>query len=87
MEKFISIRSPTVEDSPFFVHANGEPMTGFWFRNKLSEGCKDAGIRKVIKGHRIRIGAASEAVNRGIPFHITQNMGDRKVTVRRDTFV
>ena len=87
MGKFISIRSPTVGDSPLFAHANGVPMTGVWFRNKLSESCKEAGIRKVTKGHSIRIGAVSEAVNQGIPFHIIQNMGQWKVTVLSDTSV
>ena len=75
MEKFLNIRPPTTGDSPLFVHIRGMPMTGAWFRNKLSECCKEAGIKKIIKGHSIRIGAASEAVNQGIPFHIIQSMG------------
>ena len=75
MEKFINMRPPTAGDTPLFVHARGIPMTGAWFRNKLSECCKEAGIKKIIKGHSIRIGAASEAVNQGIPFHIIQSMG------------
>ena len=57
------------------MHANDDPITSHWFKKKLTKGCGDAGISKVIKGHSIRIDAAPEAVKRGSPFHIIQDMG------------
>ena len=74
MKKYINERGQ--QDGPLFFHADGSYLSRFQFNKVLEQAVEfvDDTIKK-IKSHSFRIGGATNAICKGIPYEQVKEMG------------
>ena len=81
-QKFIKIR-PNVQEPQFLIHYNGAPLSRYQFSAILRKTLTFCDIKVgCYRSHSFRIGAASEAFNRGIPEETIKLWGRWRSSIR-----
>jgi hypothetical protein len=75
LARYLAIRPPSIPLAALFLHSNGAPMPSSWFRRKLKLECEATGLLGNVNTHSLRIGAASEAAEKGIPDATIMKLG------------
>ena len=60
---------------PFFLHMDGSSLTHQTLSSFLQATLSASGFSRTFSGHSFRIGAATSAVQQGIPDHLIKTMG------------
>lgn len=72
---YLAVRPFTGGVGPLFIRQDGSPMTASWFRAGLKRECEAAGFVGAVNSHSLRIGAATDAANKGVPSHRIKLLG------------